>query len=67
MLFLLPFLFLVLLDYATSFDVEDLPTLVAGPAAARRRRWRRRQRKRARNAAAAARSSSAPGCAYPAN
>ena len=33
MLFLLPFLFLVVFGYAASFDVEEIPTLVAGPMA----------------------------------
>jgi ABC-2 type transport system permease protein len=34
MLFLLPFLFLVVFGYAASFDVKDLPTVVVGPGAA---------------------------------
>ena len=34
MLFLLPFLFLVVFGYAASFDIEDVPTAVAGPGAA---------------------------------
>ena len=33
MLFLLPFLFLVVFGYAASFDVKDVPTLVVGPGA----------------------------------
>ena len=33
MLFLLPFLFLVVFGYAASFDIEDVPTAVAGPGA----------------------------------
>jgi ABC-type multidrug transport system permease subunit len=33
MLFLLPFLFLVVFGYAASFDVEKIPTLVVGPSA----------------------------------
>ena len=33
MLFLLPFLFLVVFGYAASFDVKTIPTIVAGPAA----------------------------------
>jgi len=31
MLFLLPFLFLVVFGYAASFDVKEVPTLVVGP------------------------------------
>jgi len=34
MLFLLPFLFLVVFGYAASFDIKEVPTLVAGPQAA---------------------------------
>ena len=34
MLFLLPFLFLVVFGYAASFDIEGVPTAVAGPGAA---------------------------------
>jgi ABC-2 type transport system permease protein len=34
MLFLLPFLFLVVFGYAASFDIEDVPTAVVGPGAA---------------------------------
>jgi ABC-2 type transport system permease protein len=33
MLFLLPFLFLVVFGYAASFDVKDVPTVVVGPGA----------------------------------
>jgi ABC-2 type transport system permease protein len=33
MLFLLPFLFLVVFGYAASFDVDEIPTIVTGPAA----------------------------------
>ncbi len=33
MLFLLPFLFLVVFGYAASFDVDEIPTVVTGPAA----------------------------------
>jgi ABC-2 type transport system permease protein len=33
MLFLLPFLFLVVFGYAASFDVKEVPTLVVGPGA----------------------------------
>lgn len=33
MLFLLPFLFLVVFGYAASFDVDEIPTVVVGPAA----------------------------------
>jgi ABC-2 type transport system permease protein len=33
MLFLLPILFLVVFGYAASFDVQDVPTMVAGPQA----------------------------------
>ncbi len=33
MLFLLPFLFLVVFGYAASFDIEDVPTAVVGPGA----------------------------------
>ncbi len=33
MLFLLPFLFLVVFGYAASFDVKEIPTVVVGPAA----------------------------------
>lgn len=33
MLFILPFLFLVVFGYAASFDVKEIPTVVAGPAA----------------------------------
>ena len=33
MLFLLPFLFLVVFGYAASFDVKDVPTIVVGGAA----------------------------------
>jgi len=35
MLFLLPFLFLVVFGYAASFDVKEVPTLVVGPGAPR--------------------------------
>jgi ABC-2 type transport system permease protein len=34
MLFLLPFLFLVVFGYAASFDIKEVPTLVVGPHAA---------------------------------
>lgn len=34
MLFLLPFLFLVVFGYAASFDVKDVPTIVVGKTAA---------------------------------
>ncbi len=34
MLFLLPLVFLVVFGYAASFDVEEVPTVVAGPQAA---------------------------------
>jgi ABC-2 type transport system permease protein len=34
MLFLLPFLFLVVFGYAASFDIKQVPTLVTGPSAA---------------------------------
>jgi ABC-2 type transport system permease protein len=34
MLFLLPFLFLVVFGYAASYDVKEVPTLVVGPQAA---------------------------------
>ena len=34
MLFLLPFLFLVVFGYAASFDVKEVPTIVVGPGAA---------------------------------
>jgi ABC-2 type transport system permease protein len=34
MLFLLPFLFLVVFGYAASFDVKEIPTVVVGPSAA---------------------------------
>lgn len=34
MLFLLPFLFLVVFGYAASFDIKDVPTVVVGPGAA---------------------------------
>ena len=37
MLFLLPFLFLVVFGYAASFDIKDVPTSWSGPA----RRWSR--------------------------
>ena len=33
MLFLLPFLFLVVFGYAASFDIKDVPTVVVGAAA----------------------------------
>ncbi len=33
MLFLLPFLFLVVFGYAASFDVKDVPTIVFGAQA----------------------------------
>ena len=33
MLFILPFLFLVVFGYAASFDVKEIPTMVAGPSA----------------------------------
>lgn len=33
MLFILPFLFLVVFGYAASFDVKEIPTVVAGPTA----------------------------------
>ena len=33
MLFLLPFLFLVVFGYAASFDVKEIPTLLVGPSA----------------------------------
>ena len=33
MLFLLPFLFLVVFGYAASFDIKDVPTVVVGSAA----------------------------------
>jgi len=33
MLFLLPFLFLVVFGYAASFDVREIPTVVVGPSA----------------------------------
>jgi ABC-2 type transport system permease protein len=33
MMFILPFLFLVVFGYAASFDVTDVPTVVTGPAA----------------------------------
>jgi ABC-2 type transport system permease protein len=33
MLFLLPFLFLVVFGYAASFDITDVPTVVVGPGA----------------------------------
>ncbi len=33
MLFLLPFVFLVVFGYAASFDIKEVPTLVAGPGA----------------------------------
>jgi ABC-2 type transport system permease protein len=33
MLFLLPFLFLVVFGYAASFDVKEIPTVVVGGAA----------------------------------
>ena len=33
MLFLLPFLFLVVFGYAASFDVKEIPTVVVGPSA----------------------------------
>ena len=38
MLFLLPILFLVVFGYAASFDVQDVPTVVVGPAGGARRR-----------------------------
>ena len=38
MLFLLPFLFLVVFGYAASFDVKDVPTVVVGPRPPRRDR-----------------------------
>jgi ABC-2 type transport system permease protein len=34
MLFLLPFLFLVVFGYAASFDIKQVPSLVTGPSAA---------------------------------
>lgn len=34
MLFLLPFVFLVVFGYAASFDITEVPTLVTGPGAA---------------------------------
>ena len=52
MLFLLPFLFLVVFGYAASFDIKDVPTVVVGAAAQPRRRGpprhvrRRRHRRR---------------------
>jgi ABC-type Na+ efflux pump permease subunit len=33
MLFLLPFLFLVVFGYAASFDIKDAPTVIVGPGA----------------------------------
>ncbi|HEY5169997.1 MAG TPA: hypothetical protein VIK03_11495, partial [Thermoleophilia bacterium] len=33
MLFLLPFLFLVVFGYAASFDIKDVPTVIVGPGA----------------------------------
>jgi ABC-2 type transport system permease protein len=33
MLFILPFLFLVVFGYAASFDVKEIPTLLVGPSA----------------------------------
>ena len=33
MLFLLPFLFLIVFGYAASFDIRDVPTVVVGPGA----------------------------------
>lgn len=33
MLFLLPFLFLIVFGYAASFDIKEVPTIVVGPAA----------------------------------
>lgn len=33
MLFLLPFLFLVVFGYAASFDIRDVPTVIVGPGA----------------------------------
>lgn len=33
MLFLLPFIFLVVFGYAASFDIKNVPTVAAGPAA----------------------------------
>jgi ABC-2 type transport system permease protein len=33
MLFLLPFLFLIVFGYAASFDVKEIPTIVTGPMA----------------------------------
>ena len=33
MLFLLPFLFLIVFGYAASFDIKKIPTLVVGPSA----------------------------------
>ena len=67
MLFLLPFLFLVVFGYAASFDIKDVPTVVVGPGAQAvaavaprdlRRRGdgrRRRRRPRRRTDCAAAR------------
>ena len=59
MLFLLPFLFLVVFGYAASFDIKDVPTVVVGPrrgcvaaAAARRVRGRRRTARTATRASA---------------
>ena len=31
MLFLLPFLFLIVFGYAASFDIKQVPTIVVGP------------------------------------
>ena len=33
MLFLLPFLFLIVFGYAASFDIKQVPTIVVGPGA----------------------------------
>ena len=44
MLFLLPFLFLVVFGYAASFDIKEVPTLVAGPRRAPRGRGAARAR-----------------------
>jgi ABC-2 type transport system permease protein len=35
MLFLLPFLFLVVFGYAASYDIKEIPTIVVGPGAQR--------------------------------
>ena len=71
MLFLLPFLFLVVFGYAASFDIKDVPTVVVGAGAPPRRRRscpstfdvvahgrRRRRRRGAGRSCAAARRSS---------